>query len=103
MTLQKQFNKIADKYIKAFSRKQDFVLDFWVADIIGDTAFFGDLCFTYDNIRLDVDNDIPKGEIIKWYDFALEQHYTENKEDFSLPTISYRSWLINEGLLKRNN
>lgn len=103
MTLQEQFNKIANKYIKAFSKKQDFVLDFWVADIIGDTAFFADMCFSYDNIRLDVDYNVPKGEIVKWYNFAIEEHYTENKGDFTLLTISYKSWLINAGYIKRNN
>lgn len=102
MTLQEQFNKIADKYIKAFCTKQECEMDFWVADEIGGIAFCADFYFNYDAIRLDVDYDVPKGEIIKWYDFCIEQHYTENKEDFTLPTISYKNWLINQGYLKRN-
>lgn len=103
MTLQEQFNKIADKYIKAFCKKQDLELDFWVADIIGDTAFFADLCFSYDNIRLDVDNDIPKGEIIRWYYDTLTAHFNKDitVENLNLSTMTYRNWLINEGLLKK--
>lgn len=89
--LKKEFEEIADKYLKAFCGKQGFdyddAKDLWVAGDVGDVVLCGDFYFSFDDIRTDIDMDAPVGEIIKWYDYYMEV------ANLSLPLMNYRSWL----------
>jgi hypothetical protein len=50
-TLSEQYDKLVNKYVKKFEKKHDTYLEFWVSDISGDIACFGDNFFNYDDIR----------------------------------------------------
>jgi len=67
MTLNKRFEKIVNEYIAEFCKKQDVELEYWVAEDIGGICSIGDMFLTFDNIRLDIDKEAPKGLITEWY------------------------------------
>ena len=71
--LQKSYNRICSEYIKLFEKKQDLELDFWVSNDIGGVACFGDIYFfTFDDIKLDIDSNQPKGLIISYLEDSME-------------------------------
>ena len=82
--LKKEFNTIVNKYLKVFETKQELYFDYWVGDYVGEIAVFGDFFFNFDDIRLDIDNNIVSGKIIDWYDWSVENEDT---------TVNYKSWV----------
>lgn len=70
-------------YIAAFEKKQGLKLEFWVADDIGGTACFGDWFFNFDDIRLDIDREVPADTILEWYDTI----------EHDKPSVNYASYL----------
>ena len=89
--MKQEFEIICQKYIDAFCKKQEMFFDYWVADEIGIICQIGDYFFNFDDIRFDIDNDIPKGKIIDWYDEQLEKNYMVDYGE--LKSISYKNWL----------
>lgn len=65
---------ICDKYLKEFCDKHEYAYeqDCWVANDPGTIANIGDMFVSMDNIRYDVDNDIPEEYFEKWYWKSLE-------------------------------
>ena len=75
MILKERYRNICNEYLQRFCVKQGFdyePTDTWVAGNAGDCDNVGDFYFGFDEIRYDIDNDIPKGKIIEWYDYTLE-------------------------------
>ena len=75
MILKERYRNICNEYLQKFCIKQGFDYepdDTWVAGNAGDCANVGEFYFGFDEIRYDIDNDIPKGKIIEWYDYCLE-------------------------------
>lgn len=75
MMLKERYTIICNEYLQKFCVKQGFDYDpeyAWVAGNAGDCANVGDFYFSFDEIRYDIDNDIPKGKIIEWYNYTLE-------------------------------
>ena len=75
MILKERYTNICNEYLQRFCVKQGFDYepnDTWVAGNAGDYANIGDFYFSFEEIRYDIDNDIPKGKIIEWYDYTLE-------------------------------
>lgn len=71
--LKSQFKKVADAYIKKFCEKQGF--DYRdVHNIAGtyEIISVSDFHFSLDNIRLDIDDNRKKGEILKWHDECID-------------------------------
>lgn len=90
MSIQKSKAKLEEaiqEYIDAFSKKQDMDFDGWVADINGSIAQFGDYCFNFEDIRLDLEQKTKKWRILEWHDEQLDKHLAG--EDW----INYYSWL----------
>ena len=86
--LRMRFAILAADYIEVFSRKQGIDFDGWVGDEIGGVACFGDFFFNYDQIRYDIDHNIRKGTIVKWY-YADTEHNIDREER---QHINYSSW-----------
>ena len=90
MTLKERYRNICNEYLQRFCIKQGYHYepnDAWVAGEAGDCATIGDYVFGFDEIRYDIDNDVPKGKILAWYSYVLEIH------TLGLPnTISYPSF-----------
>ena len=75
MILKERYKNICNEYLQRFCIKQGYHYepnDAWVAGNAGDCANVGDFYFSFEEIRYDIDNDIPKGKIIEWYDYTLE-------------------------------
>ena len=75
MILKERYKNICNEYLQRFCIKQGYHYepdDAWVAGDAGGCATIGDYVFGFDEIRYDIDNDVPKGKIIAWYDYVLE-------------------------------
>lgn len=91
MTLKKEFEKLADAYVKVFEKKYDLELEFWVGDCVGEMACFGDTYFfTFDNIRLCVDTDIDKKILFEWHEESID--YNTLKEPADIRHINLESY-----------
>ena len=90
MILKERYKNICNEYLQRFCIKQGYNYepdDAWVAGDAGGCATIGDYVFGFDEIRYDIDNDVPKGKILAWYDYILEIH------TLGLPkTINYPSF-----------
>lgn len=56
-----------DLYVDLFCKKQEVWFDSWVGDLKGGLAVFGDLYITFEDIRLDLEQNTRKGLVFKWY------------------------------------
>jgi len=90
--IKKSYETIRDNYVLNFLNKNDWELN--MSDIkdecyyIGGVVSYGDYYFDFDDIRYDVDNDIPKGEYFKYYDYVLEHSMN------GYPNINYKTYLM---------
>lgn len=85
-SLQYQYNALISEYLARFAHKQGLELD----DDSMQSDFFG-FCegtyiFSINDIRRDIDEDVPAGEIKKW-----DSEYVSM---IGAPIINYRSWLM---------
>ena len=92
MNLQQKFESIAQLYVEAFLRKHGFFDDdtgeyseySWVANDAWTILEVADRYISFDDVRDDIDNAIPKDRFFEWYDYCVEN---ESK-------INYRSFLM---------
>lgn len=100
--MKQQFETICNRYIKAFEQKHDYYFDYWVADQVGTIACFGDYFIDFEQIRYDIDNDVPRGKFIEFYDAQLDWAMIRNevetlidqlKEYRNKPYPNYHHWL----------
>lgn len=87
MTLKQQYSSVVLKYTKAFCKKHDIEFEYWAGGDIGTIAFIADYFFNFDDMRFDIDEDIPVGKITEWYNEGVE-NAMENKT-----WINYKNWL----------
>lgn len=66
------YEDACNNYIKAFCEKHEIDFDFWVSDIPGTVAFFGDYSFSFTDIVWDINSNQPKENIFEWFEFYLE-------------------------------
>ena len=65
-------------------------------DQIGAIASFSETYyFNMENIKLDIDRDIPKDEALKWHDDSVGLYHTRQGD------MNYFSYLMGRGLLKK--
>jgi hypothetical protein len=72
--LKHQWNDLCNIYLEAFCNKHGYEVDedCWVADDPGTIAMISDMFVSMDNIRYDVDNNIPEETYEEWYWKSLE-------------------------------
>ena len=80
------FEKTVQAYVDAFCKKHDTDLEFWVASIPGTVGQFGDSFIDFENIRYDIDNDVPKEAIWQWYSDELD-NYLDKKPGINFSTF----------------
>jgi len=75
--LKLEYNNVCQKYIDIFCKKQEVEFDGWVNNEVGGIGLFNDFYLNFSDVKLDVDNEIEKGLIFKWYDDNGEniEHY----------------------------
>jgi len=89
--IKENYNRACEAYLEDFCEKHgyDYEDNMWVGNHVGWIAEIADLYIGLDDIRTDIDNNVPEDEFIKWYDYSLRlgmlnAHYP-----------NYESWLKN--------
>ena len=98
--LRLRFIIVVTDYIHAFEKKHKIYFDGWVGNDVGGIAEFGDYFFNYDDIRYDIDNNIRKSMILKWYNADLE-HNMDREERQHINYSSYCKGLRHKDLNKK--
>ena len=83
-SLKDRFDKLANTYVQQFCAKHEVESEFWVADRIGETILISGQYLQLDDIRYDIDNNVPKGKIWDWMQWCSEM------SDYS---VSFRNYL----------
>lgn len=79
MHLKQNLETAVAKIIKAFEKKQDMELQFWVSDDVTGVACFGDvLYFNLSDICFDIFTNQPKHRIVDWLECCLENEKYQN-------------------------
>ena len=84
-TKQERWNDICNEYLKEFCDKHEWQYepDMWVAGNIGTIVMIGDMFVSMNNIRYDVDNNIPTDYFAKWYWKSIEiSELTDGAENY---------------------
>lgn len=81
---------VANEYIRKFEKKHDYQFDYWVADEVGGVASFVEqYFFNYDDIRYDINENLPKGLIYDWQEQSVEYAMKEGER-----TMSFKSYAM---------
>lgn len=90
MTLKQEYEKICNHYLVAFANKYELSLepDAWVGGYVGTVAYVSDYYFSFDDIRLCVDENVKWQDLIELYDYNLEGCM------LGLNQINLKSWLM---------
>lgn len=78
-TLKNRYNSIIEEYVALFCEKQGMNFEFWVADQVGTIGLFGDYYFNFEDIKLDIDENISKGVIFSWYNVEVDDYNKNGK------------------------
>lgn len=90
-TLKQRYDSIIKEYAEAFLRKHNFQEDEEDGELydyeIDEKGWLwvGDYTFNMDDVRLDIDENAPKGLFIEWYDSNISLNCN----------INYYSWIMN--------
>lgn len=86
--LKKKYNEICNEYLYKFCLKNGFEYDpfMWIADNVGTIIMIADMFVNMEDIRYDVDNNIPKGKFNDWYWKSVELH------EFGVSWMNYESY-----------
>lgn len=73
-SLRSEWQELCNKYLKKFCEKHEYPYeeDCWVASDPGTIANIGDMFVSMENIRYDIDNNIPEEHFEKWYWKSLD-------------------------------
>ena len=84
-TRQERWNELCNEYLKEFCDKHEWQYepDMWVAGNIGTIVMIGDMFVSMNNIRYDVDNNVPTDYFAKWYWKSIEiSDLTDGAENY---------------------
>ena len=82
--MRKDLDKIIKKYISKFENKHNLVFEFAVDDdLLGVLSFGSVYYFNTSDVIYDIDNDLPKGQIIEWLESNLEKEKFINLKSYS--------------------
>jgi len=87
--LRDKWKKVCNEYLEKFMRKHEYCEDInniWVADDIGEIANIGDMFIAMNDIRYDLDNDVPEDYFEKWYWKRLDRY------EMGIPYMNYASF-----------
>lgn len=84
-TRQERWNELCNEYLKEFCDKHEWQYepDMWVAGNIGTIVMIGDMFVSMNNIRYDIDNNVPTDYFEKWYWKSIEiSELTDGAENY---------------------
>lgn len=72
--LKSNFKEICNRYLEEFCNRHDYAYhpEDWIGGEVGGIIEIADMFVTMDNIRYDVDNDIPTDKFSDWYWNSVE-------------------------------
>lgn len=87
-SLQEIWDNVCNEYVRVFCEKHDyeFIEDFWVAGNVGTIICLGDMFVSMDDIRYDVDNNVPVEKFEVWYWKSID------RADKGLKYLNYSSF-----------
>ena len=65
--IKERLDNCIDLYTDLFCQKQDCYADGWIGNIKGGINCFADCYLSFEDIRIDLEMEVPKGEIWNWY------------------------------------
>ena len=72
-SLSERFESVCDEYMEAFCLKHDLSMYYdWVGKEVGGVVVIGDYFINFDDIRLDIDKNVPEPCFFNWYHVALD-------------------------------
>lgn len=87
--LRLDYENACNAYLKAFCEKHDFCYEeaYWCGDDVGGIADCGTYTFDMATIRTDIDEDAPKEELMRHYDYCLDAI------EFKLSIPNFHAWI----------
>lgn len=89
--LKDSYANVCNEYLKAFCEKHEFnykeAKDSWVRGVVGDACMIGDYCISFNDMKVDIDNDSDKEEFFKYYQYGLEASH------IGYVAPNYENWL----------
>jgi len=84
--LKNKYNKICNKYVEIFCKKNKLYFKGWIGDNIGGVSGINDYFFDFDDIKYAVDNEIKFSWVSDWYYFEMDFHKTAhyNIDDYCI-------------------
>lgn len=93
MKLNKDWKQICDEYVRQFCKKHGYDIEWdlkndlvWVRNDPGTIACVGDMFVDMEDIRYDIDNDIPEDKYEEWYWTSM------SRCDYDIPYMNYKSF-----------
>ena len=65
--IKERLDNCIDLYTDLFCQKQEVYAEGWIGEIKGEINCFADAFLSFEDIRIDLEMNIPKGEIWNWY------------------------------------
>ncbi len=65
--IKERLDNCIDLYTDLFCEKQEVYADGWIGDIKGGVNCFSDAFLSFEDIRVDLELDAPKGMIFDWF------------------------------------
>lgn len=85
MELNKKLNRAIIAYEQAFLNQMGFdeeISETYWASRPGTILFINDYFFSFEDMRLIVDNDIPKEKVFEWYNYSVENESKINLKSY---------------------
>jgi len=76
--LKQRLDNCIDLYTDLFCQKQDCYAEGWIGQMKGGINCFSDAFLSFEDIRTDLELNVPKGEIFKWYWDNVESKHNIN-------------------------
>lgn len=89
--LNERFESVCDEYLEAFCLKHDLSMYYnWVGNEVGGVVTIGDYFINFDDIRLDIDKNVPELCFFQWYYVALDY---VNEHGTTEGCVNYKTYL----------
>ena len=89
--VKRKYEDACNDYLKLFCEKHGFDYDdavnSWVGGEAGGTCLLADLAVSFDEMKVDIDNDVNKEEFYSYYEYAIEAYGL----GFNCP--NYNNWI----------
>lgn len=69
-SLKERYENIVETYVDHFSKKHDCEFEWWVADRVGEVANINGYYIQFDDLRLDIDEQVEKPKIWQYLDYT---------------------------------